>query len=37
MDSGRISAFYYHENSEPYQQLDLRHVEKRSSEAFEMR
>lgn len=35
--SGRITAFYYHENSEPYQQLDLRHVEKTSSETFELR
>lgn len=35
--TGRITAFYYHANSEPYQQLDLRHVEKRNSETFEFR
>lgn len=34
---GRITAFYYHANSEPYQQLDLRHVPQRSSATFEMR
>lgn len=35
--SGRITAYYYHANSEPYQQLDLRHVPQRSSASFEMR
>ncbi|CAO1637491.1 unnamed protein product [Parajaminaea phylloscopi] len=34
---GRITAFYYHANSEPYQQLDLRHVPQRSSSSFELR
>ncbi|CAO1624840.1 unnamed protein product [Jaminaea pallidilutea] len=34
---GKITAFYYHENSEPYQKLDLRHVPHRSSSSFEMR
>lgn len=34
---GRITAFYFHENSEPYQQLDLRHEPPRGVGAFEMR
>lgn len=34
---GKITAFYYHENSEPYQQLDLRHVPQQSMGSFEMR
>lgn len=34
---GKITAFYYHENSEPYQQLDLLHVPQRCIGAFEMR
>lgn len=35
--SGRMSGFYFHEHSEPYQQLTLRHVAETSTSTFEMR
>ncbi|GAC96794.1 hypothetical protein PHSY_004378 [Pseudozyma hubeiensis SY62] len=34
---GRMSGFYFHENSEPYQQLSLHHTAEASSSGFEMR
>ncbi|PWN45414.1 hypothetical protein IE81DRAFT_333295 [Ceraceosorus guamensis] len=34
---GRMTGFYYHANSEPYQQLALQHVPEPSSGTFEMR
>ena len=34
---GKMSGFYFHENSEPYQQLSLHHTPEASSCAFEMR
>lgn len=34
---GRMSGFYFHEHSEPYQQLTLQHVTERSSSTFELR
>lgn len=34
---GRITAFYYHTQSEPWQRLELAHVPQRSSASFEMR
>ncbi|KAF8643870.1 hypothetical protein AX16_008886 [Volvariella volvacea WC 439] len=33
----RMSGFYYHQNSEPYQQLTLDHVPQRASSIFELR
>lgn len=35
--SGRMSGFYFHEHSEPYQQLTLRHVSESSTSSFELR
>ncbi|EST09837.1 Vacuolar import/degradation protein Vid24 [Kalmanozyma brasiliensis GHG001] len=35
--AGKMSGFYFHENSEPYQQLSLRHTAEWSSSSFEMR
>ncbi len=35
--TGKMSGFYFHENSEPYQQLSLHHTPEASSCAFEMR
>lgn len=35
--AGKMSGFYFHENSEPYQQLSLRHTPESSSCSFEMR
>lgn len=35
--TGRMSGFYFHEHSEPYQQLTLQHVAERSSSTFELR
>ena len=35
--TGKMSGFYFHENSEPYQQLSLRHTPERASCGFEMR
>ncbi|TFY74517.1 hypothetical protein EWM64_g9495 [Hericium alpestre] len=32
-----MSGFYFHQNSEPYQQLSLQHVPERVSTSFEMR
>ncbi|KAK0210905.1 vacuolar import and degradation protein-domain-containing protein [Desarmillaria ectypa] len=32
-----MSGFYYHQNSEPYQQLTLAHVPERASSSFEFR
>ncbi|KAF8163480.1 vacuolar import and degradation protein-domain-containing protein [Crassisporium funariophilum] len=32
-----MSGFYYHQNSEPYQQLSLTHVPERTSSSFEFR
>jgi len=32
-----MSGFYFHQNSEPYQQLSLNHVTERSSSCFEFR
>lgn len=32
-----MSGFYYHQNSEPYQQLSLSHVSERASSSFEFR
>jgi len=32
-----MSGFYYHQNSEPYQQLSLAHVPERTSSSFEFR
>lgn len=32
-----MSGFYYHQNSEPYQQLSLSHVRERASSSFEFR
>ena len=34
---GRMSGFYFHEHSEPYQQLTLQHVPEKSSTTFELR
>ncbi|SNX81522.1 uncharacterized protein MEPE_00227 [Melanopsichium pennsylvanicum] len=34
---GKMSGFYFHENSEPYQQLSLSHTPQATSCAFEMR
>ncbi|SYW81426.1 uncharacterized protein UBRO2_04296 [Ustilago bromivora] len=34
---GKMSGFYFHENSEPYQQLSLHHTPQASSSSFEMR
>lgn len=34
---GKMSGFYFHENSEPYQQLSLHHTPEASSSSFEMR
>lgn len=34
---GKMSGFYFHENSEPYQQLSLHHTPESSSSSFEMR
>ncbi|UZJ56572.1 hypothetical protein CBS101457_005892 [Exobasidium rhododendri] len=34
---GRMSGFYFHEHSEPYQQLTLQHVAEKSSSTFELR
>ncbi|CBQ67610.1 conserved hypothetical protein [Sporisorium reilianum SRZ2] len=35
--TGKMSGFYFHENSEPYQQLSLHHTAEAASSAFEMR
>ncbi|KIJ69254.1 hypothetical protein HYDPIDRAFT_172696 [Hydnomerulius pinastri MD-312] len=35
--SATMSGFYFHQNSEPYQQLSLSHVPERSSSCFEFR
>jgi hypothetical protein len=32
-----MSGFYYHQNSEPYQQLSLSHVPEQTSSSFEFR
>jgi hypothetical protein len=32
-----MSGFYFHQNSEPYQQLSLSHVPERSTSSFEFR
>jgi len=32
-----MSGFYFHQNSEPYQQLSLHHVQERTSSSFESR
>lgn len=37
IQSGRMSGFYFHENTEPYQQLTLRHVSETTSSTFELR
>lgn len=34
---GKMSGFYFHENSEPYQQLSLHHTPEACSSSFEMR
>ncbi|CDU23819.1 uncharacterized protein SPSC_02448 [Sporisorium scitamineum] len=34
---GKMSGFYFHENSEPYQQLSLHHTAEACSSSFEMR
>ncbi|KAN0065993.1 hypothetical protein ACQY0O_000085 [Thecaphora frezii] len=34
---GKMMGFYFHENSEPYQQLSLHHVAERGSSGFELR
>ncbi|TKY90412.1 hypothetical protein EX895_000410 [Sporisorium graminicola] len=34
---GKMSGFYFHENSEPYQQLSLHHTAESCSSSFEMR
>ena len=34
---GKMSGFYFHENSEPYQQLSLHHTPESCSSSFEMR
>jgi len=33
----KMSGFYFHQNSEPYQELDLNHVAERTSACFEFR
>lgn len=35
--AGKMSGFYFHENSEPYQQLSLHHTAEATSSSFEMR
>lgn len=37
IQAGRMSGFYFHENSEPYQQLTLRHVPETTHSTFELR
>ncbi|SPO34659.1 uncharacterized protein PSFLO_00130 [Pseudozyma flocculosa] len=37
ISAGKMLGFYFHENSEPYQQLSLHHVHERSTSGFEMR
>ncbi|KIJ23077.1 hypothetical protein M422DRAFT_196319 [Sphaerobolus stellatus SS14] len=36
-DTATMSGFYFHQSSEPYQQLSLRHVPRESSGVFEFR
>ncbi|PWZ02808.1 hypothetical protein BCV70DRAFT_152868, partial [Testicularia cyperi] len=35
--AGKMSGFYFHENSEPYQQLSLHHTAEATSSSFELR
>jgi len=36
-DTATMSGFYFHQNSEPYQQLSLRHVPRETTGVFEFR
>ena len=36
-ETATMSGFYFHQNSEPYQQLELRHVPSESTGVFEFR